>query len=673
MTDSPSSKQARRRAFSSSARRRLGIGVGVAGSLALVAMAVTGQASLPAGLRFIQVGHWVYNTASQSAVHVDGSTGQVDARASVPGAETGAQVTQGEKSGYVVERSRITEFSKSTLGVDNGLTPPANEEPVVLEVPGGPYLVYRNAGKVVRLGDPVATVPAAGPLSAPVTTSDGTVWLHRLDDGSICDLPPNATLLACPARLPQGHDGALAVVDDQPVALDFTAGTLSPVGKDGLGEASDLGLTLPATAQVANNDVDGRLAVADPAQSQLHLIDAEGLLKNSPVGRPVSVGLPKDGRFAGPVASSHTVVLVDQVSNVVLTYDSNGSLKSTKQVPGNQARPALGQDNRIYVDNQDGSHVVVIDGRNGSTADVNVDERARTKQTTVPAGGPAPEQLPPSLLPGLLNTHPPVANATPPGAPRNVNATAGVGSATVLWSGAPDNGARVTRYRVSWAEGSTTVDGSRSSVTVTGLTNGKSYVFTVVAENSAGRGAGASSRAVVPGGAADAPKVVATVGSSGDVSVSWATPNLHGATLDHYVVSASGQGDRTVSGTSTSYPGLSGSITFTVRAVTRYGSGATLTGSPGTARASVAAGPPTVKITGVTNTNTQLAATVNANGNGAPATCQVTNGYSTSSWVSCAGVTKLVVPGNWIGQATVTVTIKNSAGTGTDNWSGTPS
>src|SRR2546430_993938 len=82
--------------------------------------------------------------------------------------------------------------------------------PVVREVVGGPYLVYRNAGQIVRLGDPVATVPASGQVSAAVTTSDGTLWVSR-SDGALCQLPKGAARLACPAQIPQGHKGSLSV------------------------------------------------------------------------------------------------------------------------------------------------------------------------------------------------------------------------------------------------------------------------------------------------------------------------------------------------------------------------------------------------------------------------------------------------------------------------------
>ncbi|WP_409464309.1 fibronectin type III domain-containing protein [Amycolatopsis sp. GA6-003] len=655
------------------------LGTVLVAGLAVVGIAVTGHASLPENLQFVQAGHWVYNTSAQAAVHVDGATGQVDAQAAVPGAEAGSPVAQNGRSGYVVDRTRITEFSKSTLGVESSTAPPASEEPVVLEVAGGPYLVYRNAGQIARLGDPAATAPAGGPLSAPVTTSDGTVWVHRIDNGSICDLPRGALLLTCPAQLPQGHDAALSIVGDRPVVLDTTASVLRSVGANGLGDPADIGLSLPATVQVASDDVDGRLAVVDPDHGQLHLIDAAGLLQSSPVARPVSVPLRKGGQYAGPVATSHTVAVVDQARHEVRTYDSKGALKSTKAVPdgGGEARLSLGQDHRIYVDNHDGSHMVVVDGGSGVAADVDVSAKTQPKPTPPsqpepPASSQSPAPPAPPGPPAQRGNPPPVAKPTPPGSPRNVRATPGTGSATVMWASAPGNGSRVVRYVVSWSGGSTTVDGSRSRVTVTGLTNGQSYTFTVAAENSAGRGSAASSRSIVPGGAAEAPKVTATVGSNGAVSVSWTTPDLHGADLVRYAVSASGQSDRSVSGTSTSFQGLSGTITFTVRAITSYGSGGQLTGSPGSARATLASGPPSVKITSVRSTNA-LIVTVEADPGGGAATCQASFMGVASPAKPCSGTTQLTISNVvWTGAVTIKATIRNSSGSGSDSWTGVP-
>jgi Fibronectin type III domain/Putative collagen-binding domain of a collagenase len=90
----------------------------------------------------------------------------------------------------------------------------------------------------------------------------------------------------------------------------------------------------------------------------------------------------------------------------------------------------------------------------------------------------------------------------PPGAPTNVAGVPGDGQATVSWTPANDNGSPITRYVVTASPGgatATTPGGNKTSATVTGLTNGTSYAFTVVATNAAGDGpASLPSVAVVP-------------------------------------------------------------------------------------------------------------------------------------------------------------------------------
>ncbi|GAB3712326.1 hypothetical protein GCM10027598_18810 [Amycolatopsis oliviviridis] len=672
------------------ARTRLAVALVVAGCLALVGLAVTGQAATtPQRLEFVQVGHWVYNDAAQSAFHIDGSTSRVDARADVPGAASGSQVAQGDDSGYVVERNRITEFDKSTLSVEESTPPPAPETPFVMEIAGGPYLVYRNAGQIVRLGDPAATVPAGGPLSRPVATGDGTVWAHRVDSGSICELPKGAAVLTCVAQLPPGHGGGLTLVGDRPVVLDMTGDSLHRVGPDGLGEALPLGIKLSPSAQVANSAVGDRLAIADPERNQLHLIDISGLDQDRPAAKPISVELTKGSRFNGPLSSSNVVAMVDETRGEVLTYDADGKLKSTAKVPSQGAaapRLAKGEDNRIYVDSSDGSHVLVVNGDDGTVVDVDVDKAANTQTAGAPSADPEPSgerpapprnpeqrQVPPSTQKAL----PPVARATPPGAPRKLSATAGDGSAKVSWSPAADNGARITGYRVSWPGGSTKVGGSSRGTTISGLTNGKPYVITVVAENSAGLGAGVSAKAVVPGPAnrpAGAPVVTAKAGGDGKVSVSWTQPDLRGGTLVHYLVSLTGKGQRTLSATSTEFTGVTGSATVTVRAVTKFDSGSTLTGATGSRKVTVpvASGPPTITITQVRGTDSTLFVSVKADGKGAPATCQA-EFFAKGKPTACSGATTLTIGSvAWIGSITITATITTSAGTATDTWRGVP-
>lgn len=84
---------------------------------------------------------------------------------------------------------------------------------------------------------------------------------------------------------------------------------------------------------------------------------------------------------------------------------------------------------------------------------------------------------------GVLST---VVIPEAPGAPTNVVATPGDGSASVAFTPGPEHGATVTTYTVTANPGGATATGSASPITVTGLTNGTSYTFTVAATNSVG-------------------------------------------------------------------------------------------------------------------------------------------------------------------------------------------
>lgn len=111
-----------------------------------------------------------------------------------------------------------------------------------------------------------------------------------------------------------------------------------------------------------------------------------------------------------------------------------------------------------------------------------------------------------------------VTFADPPSAPTSVTATAGNASATVSFAApAANGGSAITGYTVvsSPAGGTDSNAGSTGlSHAITGLTNGVSYTFTVVASNLAGPGPASSpSNSVVPGAAHGACGAAANVSS----------------------------------------------------------------------------------------------------------------------------------------------------------------
>jgi hypothetical protein len=96
------------------------------------------------------------------------------------------------------------------------------------------------------------------------------------------------------------------------------------------------------------------------------------------------------------------------------------------------------------------------------------------------------------------------AHCSPPGSPTGVTAAAGDHQAIVSFTAPASNGrSPITSYTVTayFSNGTVTATatGAGSPITVTGLTNGVAYYFTVSATNSAGTGsASAPSNSVTP-------------------------------------------------------------------------------------------------------------------------------------------------------------------------------
>ncbi|MBZ4039633.1 autotransporter domain-containing protein [Novilysobacter selenitireducens] len=174
-----------------------------------------------------------------------------------------------------------------------------------------------------------------------------------------------------------------------------------------------------------------------------------------------------------------------------------------------------------------------------------------------------------SYLPATQVSRSFIVNPVIPGAPTGVTAVAGNTQATVSFGvPASTGGSAITGYSVTANPGGATVSGASSPLTVTGLSNGVAYTFTVTADNVAGTGAASmASNAVTP-----APSLVTASVSLTVAYGAAATPvtlDITGTPTSVAVDAAPAHGTALANGTTITYqpaPGYAGPDSFTYTA-----------------------------------------------------------------------------------------------------------
>jgi hypothetical protein len=236
----------------------------------------------------------------------------------------------------------------------------------------------------------------------------------------------------------------------------------------------------------------------------------------------------KLGAYRTPVATGRSVVVMETTESQLHTFTHNGAARGAVRVPdpADDVRIKRSGDGRIYVDNTNGTHTLVVD-TDGRISDVDSTKAIEHKPSPTP-----PQQQP----------------NTVPSAPRSVRALPGNAQVTVSWGAAQPNGSPLTSYEVSWRAsnsgqpGQRTLSPNQRTLTLSQLTNGARYTFSVAARNALGAGPAATAPPVTPSSDVPSPpaSVAAAANASGAVTLTWPLANGQGNTITQYQVTATG-------------------------------------------------------------------------------------------------------------------------------------
>jgi Domain of unknown function (DUF1929)/Fibronectin type III domain len=259
---------------------------------------------------------------------------------------------------------------------------------------------------------------------------------------------------------------------------------------------------------------------------------------------------------------------------------------------------------------------------------------------------------------GLSQPTTPVA----PSAPTGVTATAGNGTAQVSWTAPDDGNSPITSYAITPATGSTTLTPTvitgnppTTATTISGLTNGVSYTFTVTATNAVGTSAAsAPSNAVTPVAptAPGAPTGVLAAAGNASATVTWTAPSTGGSAITSYTVTPY------LGGTAQSVTTVTGTPPVTTATVTGLTNGQSYTFTV-TATNAVGASPPSASSNAVTPSASTAPAFVQQ------ASTHVSSASSISVTPSAplgAGNRLVVEVGVWSSSSATTSSVTDSAG-----------
>jgi hypothetical protein len=305
-----------------------------------------------------------------------------------------------------------------------------------------------------------------------------------------------------------------------------------------------------------------------------------------------------------------------------------------------------------------GTNNVYIMSIGGSTGPTNID----AFYYTPPNGYSGPDSFTFYDFNGSPYTVNVTVVAPVPGAPTGLTATPGSGQASISFTApASDGGSAILDYTVTSSPGGFTATGAGSPLTVTGLTNGTAYTFTVTARNANGSGAASTASSSVTPKATQTitfnPPGAQTFGTTPTLTAtasSGLTPIFTSTTTGVCTITSGGALTFVTAGSCTINADQAGNATYSAAATVPQ----TFTVN------AIAPGAPTGAVGTSGDTQVSVAFTAPAS-NGGSAILDYTVTASPGGATATGAASPLNVTGLTNGTAyTFTVTARNSAGSG---------
>ena len=471
---------------------------------------------------------------------------------------------------YTFAVAATNAMGTGAAGTSSAVTPtgPPAAPGNVAAVPGNTQLAVSwtapsNGGSAITgytvtpyIGTSKGTAVGAGPSATSLTltglTNGTTYTVHVTATNALGTGPAGVSAAATPATVPGAPTNVTATAGNAQATVAWTA----PSTNGGSAITSYvvtpyIGTTAQATTTAGGSATS--VVVTGLTNGTTYTFTVAALNSVGAGAATTSAAATPTGPPAAPTSVSATA--------------APGAATVTWVAPPNGGSPITGYTVTPYVGSTKGTPVGAGASATSATATGLVNGTTYTFAVTATSSlgtGPA----------GVSNA---VTPATVPGTPSGVTATAGYQQASVTWTAPSNGGSAITSYLVTPYQGSTagtpvTVSGTTTAATVTGLTDGLAYTFSVVATNSVGSGVPATSNAITPTVTAPgSPASISTTAGQNQVSVTWLAPsNTGGYPVTGYLVSAfagsvaKNEQATTSSVNSATISGLQGGTSYTI-------------------------------------------------------------------------------------------------------------